>query len=72
VTTVPMATPGFTQDAVVYINDYATTRDTITTSNSLKTGRAGVFRSTSVNVNGVYNNTIKNANHLTYSNFTAN
>jgi hypothetical protein len=72
VTTVAPGTAGFSQTAVLWVSDYAATRDTITTTNTIKAGRAGVFSMQSTTVTGVYNSSIKNANHFIYNVFTPN
>jgi hypothetical protein len=71
-TTVAPGTTGFNQNATLWIADYETTRDTIEVNNSVKTGRMGVFQMQTQNQSGVYNNSIKNANHFLYSNFIPN
>ncbi len=72
VSTVLNGTAGFNQNATIWVADYATTQDTISTSNTIKTGRAGVFQSITTNVNGIYNNSVKNANNFVYTNFVRN
>jgi hypothetical protein len=68
--TVASNTGGFNQNAVVWVADYATTRDTIKANNTLKTGRLGVYSMQTINDFGIYNNHIRNANHFVYSAFT--
>jgi hypothetical protein len=72
VATVAPGTAGFNQTAVVWVSDLAATRDTITTTNARITGRAGVFQMQTTTISAVYNNSIKNANHFTYSTFVPN
>lgn len=72
VATVDQNTPGFSQFADIWINDYAATRDTFKLGGVIKTGPAGVFQMSTTSQNNVYSNTIKNATHLSYFNFTAN
>lgn len=60
------------QNASIWVADYATTRDTLKANNTIKTGRAGVFGMQTINQFGIYNNHIRNANHFVYSSFTAN
>jgi hypothetical protein len=72
VKTVPQGQAGFPQNGVIYINDYASTRDTLKANNTIKTGRAGVYTQQNLNVFNVFNNTIRNANYLTFNNFIAN
>jgi hypothetical protein len=69
VNTVPSGTSGFNQEATIWIEDYASTRDTILLNNTVKTGPKGVYQMESRNQSDVYNNSIKNANHLAYDNF---
>jgi hypothetical protein len=73
IATVPANTSGLTnQNAVVWVADYAATRDTIKANGSLKTGRAGVYSQQTINQFGIYNNNIRNANNFLYNGFTAN
>ena len=72
VSTVASGTSGFNQNATIWVADFATTRDTIKANNTRKTGRAGVFSQSTLFQNGVYNNNIRNAQHLIYSSFTSN
>lgn len=72
VSTVMNGTSGFNQTATIWVADYSTTQDTISTTNTIKIGRAGVFQSITNNVNGVFNNSIKNANNFVYTNFVKN
>lgn len=71
-TTVENGTPGFSQNATIWINDFATTQDTIKADNSKKTGKAGVYQMKTIVENAIYNNHIRNAKHITYTSFTAN
>ncbi len=78
VTTVPVNTPGFNQDATIWVADYAATRDTLNYNGANNTflnttpGPLGVFRSNPTFQSGVYSTDIRNATHLTYSMFTPN
>jgi len=72
ISTVMSGTSGFNQNATVWVADYSTTQDTITPTNTVKTGKAGVFQSISYGVNGIYNNSVKNANNFVYNNFVQN
>ncbi len=69
--TVAQGTSGFTQSALLWISDYAATRDTVKLDNSIVTGRSGVFSLTSIPLSAVYSTEILNANYLQYINFTA-
>jgi len=69
VNTVANGTNGFNQNANIWIEDFASTRDTIMVNKSVRTGRKGVYQKESRNETGVFNNSIKNANHLSYDNF---
>lgn len=74
--TVSNTTPGFAQNATIWVADYATTRDTIRVVNGNSaptiTGRTGVFGNTSTFQGGVYNNEIRNATNLNYNTWTQN
>lgn len=70
VTTVESGLSGFPQTASVYINDFATTRDTIKSNNTIKTGRSGVFYGSTNTEYGIYNNVIRNAVHFNYGSFS--
>lgn len=72
VSTVEMNTPGFAQNAQIWINDYATTRDTLKANNTRVTGPSGVFQMSTQNENGLYNNTIRNAVYVRYTIFFPN
>jgi hypothetical protein len=73
VETVAQGTSGFNnQNANIWIDDFATTRDTLKIGGTTKAGDAGVYSSSNTNQNNVYNNSIKNAVHLSYTNFTTN
>ncbi len=72
VSTVLNGTSGFSQNATIWVADYATSQDTISTTNVVKTGKAGVFQSISYGVNGIFNNSVKNANNFVYSTFVQN
>lgn len=71
VNTVAMGTNGFNQNAEIWIEDHSATRDTLKANNTVKTGLKGVYQMETRNQNGVYKNGIKNANHLSYTNFIA-
>jgi hypothetical protein len=70
--TVAQGTQGFLQNATIWIEDKEATRDTIKVNKTVKTGIKGVYQMDSRTQNGVYKNTIKNANHLAYSVFVPN
>ncbi len=74
--TVDMGTPGFNQNANIWIADYATTRDTlrILDGNPLSTitGPSGVFNNTSNFQAGLYSNEIRNAVNMVYNTWTPN
>jgi hypothetical protein len=77
VSTVKNGTPGFNQNALIWVADRAGTRDTVkivngTTVNPYTTGPSGVFNSVNTFQLGVYNTEIRNAVNLTYSSFTPN
>lgn len=73
VETVPANTNGFTnQNAVIWVADYAASRDTIKANGTLKAGPLGVFSQQTLNQFNVYNNNIRNANHFFYNSFTQN
>lgn len=73
VNTVESGTPNFgNQNASIWINDFASTRDTIAVNNTTKTGRAGVFQKQSTSQSNLYNGTIRNAINLTYNSFIPN
>ena len=77
-TTVAAGTPGFNQDATIWINDWATSRDTMyynTTSNPATfinkiPGIPGVFQKVTITTNGVYSTEIRNATNTGYVGFT--
>jgi hypothetical protein len=73
--TVNAGTAGFNQNATIWIADRAATRDTVWTNNgqvSTITGRPGVFKaSTNSSQTGIYNTQIRNAVHISYTNFIA-
>jgi hypothetical protein len=71
ISTVASGTSGFNQNATIWINDYAATRDTIKANNTVKTGAKGVFQMETLFQNGVYNNNIRNANNFSYNSFVA-
>lgn len=72
VNTVNAGTTGFPQNAQIWMNDLATTRDTLKLNNTIKTGKAGVFKSVTQNQNSVFIGNIRNATNLTYFNFVPN
>lgn len=72
VTTVEAGTPGFSQNATVWVNDYMTTRDTVKANNVVKTGRMGVFQKQTLSQNALYNFEIRNASNMLYTTFTPN
>ena len=75
IATVAAGTPNFSQTANLWISDYAATRDTIKSNNTIKTGPAGVFKQIGLNpfiLSGVYNDNIKNATNLNYGIFIRN
>jgi hypothetical protein len=71
-TTVESGVSGFSQTANIYISDFATTRDTIKSNNTIKTGKAGVYGGYNLYEYNVYNNNIRNAIHFYYSSFNQN
>ncbi len=80
VTTVASSQPGFNQDATIWINDWATSRDTMNYNGSTtpasflnKTnGVSGVYQKVTITTNGVYNTEIRNATNTGYNAFTPN
>lgn len=72
INTVEAGTPGFNQNANIYVPDYAASRDTVKVNNVIKTGRAGVYQMQQTNQGGLYNNTIRNAIHFNYNGFIPN
>ncbi len=72
VATVSMNTAGFNQNAQIWINDYAATRDTLKANNTRATGRSGVYQMSTVAQNGIFNNTIRNAVYVRYTTFVPN
>ena len=74
--TVPLNTPGFNQNATIWVADYATSRDTLnyngTTFLNTIPGVQGVFDKATTNSNALYSSEIRNAINLNYSAFTAN
>ncbi len=59
------------QDATVWVNDFATTQDTVFVgSKGRKTGHKGVFSRQTITETEVLNNHIRNANNFNYSSFT--
>lgn len=72
VNTVNSGVTGFPQNGQIWVNDIATTRDTLKLNNTIKTGKAGVFKSVTQNQNAVFIGNIRNATNLTYTNFVSN
>jgi hypothetical protein len=74
--TVAPGTTGFSQNAVIWVNDRAATRDTLkivgSTITGTVTGLPGVFSGNSTNQNSVFNGEIRNATHFSYGGFTPN
>jgi hypothetical protein len=82
--TVAAGTAGFNQNSVISMPDYARSRDTVkvtamytgtvltSTSSSITPGLQGVYQSTQVNQNGLFNGEIRNAVNLNYGTFTPN
>lgn len=61
----------FNQQARIWVNDRAATRDTFTVANSRVTGRAGVYSQVGpATYNNIYSTVIRNQANLTYTNFT--
>lgn len=71
VATVLAGTAGFSQNASLWVNDLATTRDTLKLDNTIRTGRPGVYNGVSLNLSGLFNGELRNANYLNYTSFTA-
>jgi hypothetical protein len=72
VNTVASGTTGFPQDVTIWVDDYATTRDTLKANNTRATGLSGVFQKATVTRTGVFNNSIKNAVYVRYATFVPN
>jgi hypothetical protein len=70
--TVEQGTQGYNQTANIWVNDYATTRDTVKANNSISVGKGGVFQKVITTQNSLYNGTIRNAVNLTYISFIPN
>lgn len=74
--TVASTTPGFFQNATVWVADYASTRDTLRIVNGASapttTGPNGVFGNSTTTQNGLFNNEIRNATNFSFNGFTAN
>jgi hypothetical protein len=74
--TVAAGTPGFAQNATIWVADYASNRDTMRVVNGVdapKTnGPAGVFNGSNTNQAGLFNNEIRNATNFNFGGFTAN
>jgi len=70
--TVEAGTPGFAQNAAIYVPDYAASRDTVKANNTIKTGRSGVFQMQTNNQGNLYNNAVRNAIHFNYNAFVPN
>ncbi|MDI1353880.1 MAG: hypothetical protein PSX36_03105 [bacterium] len=72
ISTVAAGTPGFSQNANIWVADYEHSRDTVNLNNQIITGRPGVYQGQTINQNGVFNTNIRNANNLLYSSFIPN
>ncbi len=74
--TVPVGTSGFNQDATIWVADWATSRDTMnfngTTFLNITPGVQGVYNKSTTTTNGVYSTEIRNAINLGYGAFTPN
>jgi len=74
--TVPSGTPGFAQNATIWVADRAGSQDTVNVlngaNNGITTGLSGVHQSATTNQNGLFNNEIRNATNLTQNAFTPN
>ncbi|MBA3681194.1 MAG: hypothetical protein H0W73_08520 [Bacteroidetes bacterium] len=74
--TVPVGTSGFNQDATIWVADWATSRDTMnfngTTFINITPGVQGVYNKSTTTTNGVYSTEIRNAINLGYGAFTPN
>ncbi len=69
--TVAAGTPGFNQNALIWITDFAKSRDTLTYLNGAATGTViglqGVYGNQNTSQGAVFNNEIRNAVNLNYS-----
>jgi hypothetical protein len=72
VTTVGPGNTGFPQSAIVWVNDYAATRDTLRGTNTRVPGLPGVYPGAQVPVTGVFTSSIKNAIYVRYITFVPN
>ena len=77
VSTVKSGTPGFNQNALIWVSDRAATRDTVkvvnnNTVNPYTTGPSGVYNAVNAIQLGLFNTEIRNAVNLTYGSFTPN
>lgn len=78
--TVSNTTPGFSQNANLWVNDVNKSRDTINVIGTgtaaivtgTVTGEAGVYNNASNSTNGVYTSEIRNAINIYYSSFSPN
>ncbi|MDO8998909.1 MAG: hypothetical protein Q7W45_04015 [Bacteroidota bacterium] len=74
--TVAASTPGFFQNATIWVADHAANRDTlriVNGSNAPTTaGPSGVFNNSSTNQGGLFNNENRNATNFSFGGFTAN
>jgi len=74
--TVASTTPGFLQNATIWISDYASNRDTVRIVNGVNApttaGPSGVFGNATTNQGGLYNNENRNATNFSFGGFTAN
>jgi len=75
-TTVPVGTPGFNQNATIWVADWSTTRDTMNFNGSTyinnTTGLPGVYNNASTINNGLYSTEIHNAVNFGFGGFTPN
>ncbi|MBL7922520.1 MAG: hypothetical protein JNJ40_19540 [Bacteroidia bacterium] len=74
--TVPVGTSGFNQDATIWVADWATSRDTMnfngTNFINITPGVQGVYNKATTTTNGVYSTEIRNAINLGYGAFVPN
>jgi hypothetical protein len=67
--TVAPGTSGFNQTGTIWINDFASTRDTLKANNTRILGKPGVFKMSTTIENNLFNNTIRNAVYVRYTTF---
>ncbi len=76
ISTVDWFTSGFDQDADIWVEDYATTQDTIRITDATTvtriTGKSGVYGDTWTFQSSLYTNEIRNGVHIFMNSFTAN